>query len=29
VFFVPGGLVRIGRVRRPRTLQRLQEAMQQ
>jgi branched-chain amino acid transport system permease protein len=28
VFFVPGGLVRIGRVRRPRTLQRLQEAMQ-
>ena len=28
VFFVPGGLVRLGRVRRPRTLQRLQEAMQ-
>ncbi len=28
VFFVPGGLVRIGRVRRPKTLQRLQEAMQ-
>jgi branched-chain amino acid transport system permease protein len=28
VFFVPGGLVRIGKVRRPRTLQRLQEAMQ-
>lgn len=28
VFFVPGGLARIGRVRRPRTLQRLQEAMQ-
>ncbi len=23
VFFVPGGLARIGRVRRPRTLQRL------
>jgi branched-chain amino acid transport system permease protein len=28
VFFVPGGLARIGGVRRPRTLQRLQEAMQ-
>jgi branched-chain amino acid transport system permease protein len=28
VFFVPGGLARLGRVRRPRTLQRLQEAMQ-
>jgi ABC-type branched-subunit amino acid transport system permease subunit len=28
VFFVPGGLVRLGKVRRPRTLQRLQEAMQ-
>jgi branched-chain amino acid transport system permease protein len=28
VFFVPGGLARIGRARRPRTLQRLQEAMQ-
>jgi branched-chain amino acid transport system permease protein len=28
VFFVPGGLARIGRLRRPRTLQRLQEAMQ-
>ena len=28
VFFVPGGLARIGRVRRPQTLQRLQEAMQ-
>jgi branched-chain amino acid transport system permease protein len=28
VFFVPGGLVRIGKVRRPRTLLRLQEAMQ-
>jgi len=28
VFFVPGGLARIGQVRRPRTLQRLQEAMQ-
>jgi branched-chain amino acid transport system permease protein len=28
VFFVPGGLARIGEVRRPRTLQRLQEAMQ-
>ena len=28
VFFVPGGLVRIGKARRPRTLQRLQEAMQ-
>jgi branched-chain amino acid transport system permease protein len=28
VFFVPGGLARIGRVGRPRTLQRLQEAMQ-
>jgi branched-chain amino acid transport system permease protein len=28
VFFVPGGLARIGKVRRPRTLQRLQEAMQ-
>jgi branched-chain amino acid transport system permease protein len=28
VFFVPGGLARIGRVRRPKTLQRLQEAMQ-
>jgi branched-chain amino acid transport system permease protein len=28
VFFVPGGLSRIGKVRRPRTLQRLQEAMQ-
>jgi branched-chain amino acid transport system permease protein len=28
VFFVPGGLARIGRVRRPRTLQRLQEALQ-
>jgi branched-chain amino acid transport system permease protein len=28
VFFVPGGLSRIGQVRRPRTLQRLQEAMQ-
>jgi branched-chain amino acid transport system permease protein len=28
VFFVPGGLARLGGVRRPRTLQRLQEAMQ-
>jgi branched-chain amino acid transport system permease protein len=28
VFFVPGGLARIGDVRRPKTLQRLQEAMQ-
>jgi branched-chain amino acid transport system permease protein len=28
VFFVPGGLVRIRKVRRPRTLQRLQAAMQ-
>ena len=28
VFFVPGGLARIGSVRRPRTLQRLQEALQ-
>jgi branched-chain amino acid transport system permease protein len=28
VFFVPGGLARIGNVRRPKTLQRLQEAMQ-
>jgi branched-chain amino acid transport system permease protein len=28
VFFVPGGLARIGSVRRPKTLQRLQEAMQ-
>jgi branched-chain amino acid transport system permease protein len=28
VFFVPGGLARIGGVRRPRTIQRLQEAMQ-
>jgi branched-chain amino acid transport system permease protein len=28
VFFVPGGLSRIGQVRRPRTLQRLQEAME-
>jgi branched-chain amino acid transport system permease protein len=28
VFFVPGGLARIGNVRRPRTLQRLQEALQ-
>ena len=28
VFFVPGGLARFGGVRRPRTLQRLQEAMQ-
>ena len=28
VFFVPGGLARVGQVRRPRTLQRLQEAMQ-
>jgi branched-chain amino acid transport system permease protein len=28
VFFVPGGLARVGRVRRPRTIQRLQEAMQ-
>jgi branched-chain amino acid transport system permease protein len=28
VFFVPGGLARFGRVRRPRTIQRLQEAMQ-
>jgi branched-chain amino acid transport system permease protein len=28
VFFVPGGLARLGRVRRPRTLQRLQEALQ-
>jgi branched-chain amino acid transport system permease protein len=28
VFFVPGGLARVGKVRRPRTLQRLQEAMQ-
>jgi branched-chain amino acid transport system permease protein len=27
VFFVPGGLTRIGQLRRPRTLQRLQEAM--
>jgi hypothetical protein len=26
VFFVPGGLVRIGRVKRPRTLQRLSAA---
>ena len=28
VFFVPGGLARIGQLRRPRTLQRLQQAMQ-
>jgi branched-chain amino acid transport system permease protein len=28
VFFVPGGLARIGQVRAPRTLQRLQEALQ-
>jgi branched-chain amino acid transport system permease protein len=28
VFFVPGGLTQLGRLRRPRTLQRLQEAMQ-
>jgi branched-chain amino acid transport system permease protein len=28
VFFVPGGLTQLGRVRRPRALQRLQEAMQ-
>jgi branched-chain amino acid transport system permease protein len=28
VFFVPGGLARIGRARRPKTLQRLQEAIQ-
>jgi branched-chain amino acid transport system permease protein len=28
VFFVPGGLARIGRVGRPRTIQRMQEAMQ-
>jgi branched-chain amino acid transport system permease protein len=28
VVFVPGGLSRVGQVRRPRTLQRLQEAMQ-
>ena len=28
VFFAPGGLVRLGRVRRPRTIQRLQEALQ-
>ena len=28
VFFVPGGIARLGQVRRPRTLQRLQEAMQ-
>jgi branched-chain amino acid transport system permease protein len=28
VFFVPGGLTRLGQKRRPRTLQRLQEAMQ-
>jgi len=28
VFFVPGGLARIGGVRRPRTFQRLQEALQ-
>ena len=28
VFFVPGGLSRIGQLRKPRTLQRLQEAMQ-
>ena len=28
VFFVPGGLARIGSLRRPKTLQRLQEAMQ-
>jgi branched-chain amino acid transport system permease protein len=28
VFFVPGGLARLGQKRRPRTLQRLQEAMQ-
>jgi len=28
VFFVPGGLARVGRVGRPRSLQRLQEAMQ-
>jgi branched-chain amino acid transport system permease protein len=28
VFFVPGGLVRIGKIRRPRTLERLQAAMQ-
>jgi branched-chain amino acid transport system permease protein len=28
VFFVPGGLARIGRTRRPKTLQRLQEAIQ-
>ena len=28
VFFVPGGLSRIGQVRKPRTLRRLQEAMQ-
>jgi len=29
VFFVPGGLARIGDVRKPKTLQRLQEAMEQ
>jgi branched-chain amino acid transport system permease protein len=28
VFFVPGGLARLGRVRRPRTIERLQEALQ-
>ena len=28
VFFVPGGLARIGRVRRPRTIERLQAALQ-
>ena len=28
VFFVPGGLTQLGRVRRPKALQRLQEAMQ-
>jgi branched-chain amino acid transport system permease protein len=28
VFFVPGGLARLGRVGRPRTIQRLQEALQ-
>jgi branched-chain amino acid transport system permease protein len=28
VFFVPGGLARIGNVRRPRTIERLQEALQ-
>jgi hypothetical protein len=28
VFFVPGGIARIGGVRRPRSMERLQEALQ-